>query len=280
MAEWLYAQAGQLVQVDPKLWFGLLNPTLQVPTEAFGSSIERLRKFWELSPHMMEVTAANIKAQHDFIFEAGTTYQVPSTEEEFNKLMVEEITKRVAKKFEQTGSLKEATGYDLERGIKAFDEFLKRTTTLDGAVRSVLESQITLTWTAFEILSEDLWKAIQALYPQCVTLKPHFRRLESIRETYKDLSPTSNEINAILARSELRKLSLVRNLLIHKSGKVDQQFLDGVAEISWGISDPRDQLIDIHGGRVKELLNPVIDAAQELILAVDQWMTAKKKSTP
>jgi hypothetical protein len=280
MSEWLYAYAGQITPPDSKLWLKLLNPQLHVSTEAFCSSMERLRKFWELSPHMMEVTAANIKALHDFIFEAGRTYQVPETREAFEKLMVGEITKRAEQKFKETGSLKEATGYDLERGIKAFDEFLKRTTTLDGAVRAVLESQITLSWTAFETLAEDLWNAALACHPGSATQKPYFRRLESIRETYKGLSPTSNEINAVLANPDLRKLNLVRNVLIHKAGIVDQQFLDGAADIAWNSGDTLSQLIRIDGARVKELVNPVVRSGEELIRSVDRWITAKTRGVP
>ena len=280
MSEWLYAQAGQIAPVDSGLWLKLLSPSLHAPTDAFSASVERLHKFWELSPHMMEVTAANIKAQHDFIFQAGKTYQVPATKEAFEKLMVEEIKKRAEKKFKETGSLKDAIGYDLERGIKAFDEFLKRTTTLDGAVRAVLESQITLSWTAFETLAEDLWNAALACHPGSATQKPYFRRLESIRETYKCLSPTSNEINAVLASPDLRKLNLVRNVLIHKAGIVDQQFLDGAAEIAWNSGDTLGQLIRIDGARVKELVNPMVRSGEELIRSVDRWITAKTRGRP
>jgi hypothetical protein len=238
--------------------------------------MERLREFWQLAPHMMEVTAANLLAQHEFIFEAGKTYQVPPTEEEFNKLMVEEITKRAAKKYKQTGSLKEATGYDIERGIKAFDGFLRHTTSLDGAVRAILESQITLSWSAFEALAEDLWNAALACHPGSATQKPHFRRLQSIRESYKSLSPTSNEINAVLANPDLRKLNLVRNVLIHKAGIVDQQFLDGAGEIGWNSGNNLGQLIRIDGARVKELVSPLVQSSERLIRSVDKWITGKR----
>ena len=278
MSEWSYAHAGQIPRPNRKLWLNVSNRQLHIPIEAYCSSMERLREFWQLAPHMMEVTAANLLAQHEFIFEAGKTYQVPPTEEEFNKLMVEEITKRVAKKYKQTGSLREATGYDIERGIKAFDGFLRHTTSLDGAVRAILESQITLSWTAFEALAEDLWNAALACHPGSATQKPHFRRLQSIRESYESLSPTSNEINAVLANPDLRKLNLVRNVLIHKAGIVDQQFLDGAGEIGWNSGNNLGQLIRIDGARVKELVSPLVQSSERLIRSVDKWITAKRQN--
>jgi hypothetical protein len=278
MSEWLYAQAGQIVPPDSQLWFKLLNHQLHTPTEAFCASFERLHKFWELAPHMMEITAVNIIAQYDVIFDAGKTYKPPSNEEAFKEMLGREIIARAEQKFKETGSLKEATGYDLDRGIKAFEQFVKRNTLLDGAVRAVLESQLTLSWTAFETLAEDAWKAALVCHPGCGAKSPYFRRLESIRETYRSLSPTSGEINAILSNPDLRKLNLVRNVLVHKSGIVDQQFLDGAAEIAWSVSDLHDQLIHIDGARVKELVNPVIRCGEELILAVDRWVTGKTQS--
>jgi hypothetical protein len=276
MSDWLYAQAGQIVQPDPKLWSGLLNYQLQDPTRVFCTNIERLLMFWKLSPHMMEVAAANIRAQYEVILDAGTSYQMPETPEAFDKMLATEISARAKRKYRETGSLKEATGYDIKRGVNVFDEFLRRNTSLDGAVRALLESQITLAWTAFETLSEDVWQAVQACHPQSVTTRPNFRRLESIRATYRGLLPTSENINTILSDSEIRKLNLVRNIVVHKGGIVDQEFLDQAEKIAWHVSDPLYKLIHIDGARVKELVNPAIRAGEDLIRAVDKWLAAKK----
>lgn len=279
MSEWLYAQAGQIKPLDSKLWFDLLNARLQKPTDAFDKSIIRLRKFWELAPHIMEVTAANVKALHDFIFEAGKTYQVPATEEEFNKLMISEIARRAEEKYKETGSLKEATGFDLGRGIEAFDKFLRRTTTLDEAIRALLEAQLVGAWSAFETLTEELWNATSSYFPDDFNFKPRFRRLESIRDTYKQLIPASDEINEILANNDLRKLNLVRNVLVHRAGKVDYDFLDGAEKIGWNSGEIIDRPIIINGRRVKELVNPVVKAGEDLIRALDRWITSKKAGT-
>lgn len=276
MSEWLYSQAGQIVRPDSNTWFQLLNGRLQVPTEAFCSSIERLRKFWELAPHMMEVTTININALASVVLPT-LSKSAFKTEKDFNEALAKEATERVQRKYEATGSFRQATGYDLDRALSIFENFLKRTTTLDGAVRAVLESQLTLGWTAFETLTEGLWKAAASYFPDSTVGfdNPHFRSLRAIRETYKELSPTGNEINDILGNPDLRKLSLVRNVLVHKSGIVDYTFLDGAAEIGWTVKDVIDQPIKIDGLRVKELMNPVIETARALILALDKWITAK-----
>jgi hypothetical protein len=95
LADWLHAQIGQIKLPDPQLWFKLLNHQLNGPTQAFCVSFERLRRFWELAPHMMEVTAATIIAQYDVRFDAGKTYQLPSNKEDLEKMLIKEVIARV-----------------------------------------------------------------------------------------------------------------------------------------------------------------------------------------
>jgi hypothetical protein len=197
-----------------------------------------------------------------------------------------EVITRIKSKYEETGSLKEAADYDLERGIKVFSDYVRKTTTLDYGVRAVLEAQLILAWTAFETLAEDLWKGAQELHSTSLAPQGYFRRLDSIKDAYASFSavnvtingypktPTAN-INVLFSKPDLRKLNLIRNLLVHKAGIVDQIFLSDTAKIDWIVPDQLGQPVQLDGLRVRELINPVIEAGQKLIRSVDCWMNLK-----
>lgn len=158
MSEWIYSQAGQVTRASEGLWLDLLNHELIAPARAFYSSIERLRKFWELAPHMMEVARFNISAN----LASPVLYKkhLYAGEQEFQAAIAEETRARLQKQYDETGSLK-ATGYDIDRAIEVFDKYFIKGTTFDEAVRAVLESQLSGAWTAFEVLSEDTWKGLR-----------------------------------------------------------------------------------------------------------------------
>lgn len=276
MSEWLYAQAGQIEPTDSGIWLRVVNPGLHIPTEAFCSSINRLRRFWELAPHMMELVAGNIIAQYQVILDAGRGFELPSDPKDFDEALTAEVRKRMEKKYSETGSLEEATGYNLKRSITNMERWIDTFPQIGNAIRALLESQLTLTWTAFETLSEDLWIQSVRRYHEDEK-KPRFRRLATIRESYHQLK--NPEIDAILADVGLRKLNLVRNLILHKSGKVDEEFLREASIISWDTKEFEGKVITINGAMVKELANPVIRSSQELIRAIDKWMVMRHVQT-
>lgn len=115
-----------------------------------------------------------------------------------------------------------------------------------------------------------------------------FRRLETIREAFASFVPVTATINgqfkspntdiiSILANPDLRKLNLVRNVIVHKSGIVDGEFLTEAGKIDWIVSDQENQPIQINGRRVRELVSPVVQAGESLIRAVDHWITLHKQ---
>jgi hypothetical protein len=66
-------------------------------------------------------------------------------------------------------------------------------------------------------------------------------------------------------------LNLVRNLIVHKDGKVDQEYVNR----SKNLKVPSGKLgtrIPLNGDIVVSLIKPAIDAANQLLEAVDQWM--------
>jgi hypothetical protein len=102
-----------------------------------------------------------------------------------------------------------------------------------------------------------------------------FQTLSGIRAAYSSaFSKRSEQIDAALADHSLDKLNLVRNVLLHKAGIVDDKFVKGADSLSWSILAEEEKPLPLTGQIVKELINPAFQCAEKLILAVDDWITA------
>ena len=106
-----------------------------------------------------------------------------------------------------------------------------------------------------------------------------FHTLLGIRQAYSSaFVDNSGHIDAALASNSLDRLNLVRNLITHKAGIVDYTFADRVSVISdWKIEHEIGKPLCLDGALVKGLINPVFDLATSLIVAVDDWITPKRK---
>jgi hypothetical protein len=106
-----------------------------------------------------------------------------------------------------------------------------------------------------------------------------FDKLSGIREAYSlAFSKRHTEIDNLLIGDALDKLNLVRNVILHKAGIVDQKFLDGAKAIHWNSGAQLNNALTLDGQIVKDLLSPVFTKGWELVYAVDQWITTAKDS--
>jgi hypothetical protein len=158
--------------------------------------------------------------------------------------------------------------------LERFEALVQTDSEIDKAVYATFSSQLSAIWTAFETLSADLWSTILACKPKAVGQPQQYshQSLKKLRDAFSALSPRSQEIDEILADAALRRLNLVRNVLLHRAGQIDQQFLNGAAEIHWLVADQLGQPISLDGRKVRELVNPAIDIGVSLIRAVDKWI--------
>jgi hypothetical protein len=104
-----------------------------------------------------------------------------------------------------------------------------------------------------------------------------FQTLAGLRQAYSKAFPDSGceEIDLVLADHALDKLNLVRNLLLHKAGIVDDRFLKGADSIPWDILADEEKPLPLNGGDVRDLINPAIQCGEKLVLAVDKWMQSR-----
>ena len=165
------------------------------------------------------------------------------------------------------------------------------------AVEAQLLSVILGIWTAFEVLAGDLWEQALNCHPKILAdlkgnqnrisgKKPNrkikvredarFSSLDGIRQAYSCAFPNSNAgtIDKILSSNALDTANLTRNLIVHKSAIVDAKYLDDCK--SRGVKPLPAKLgkqIMVDGHLIVSQLDPVVKCAQDLLLAVDDWVT-------
>jgi hypothetical protein len=177
-----------------------------------------------------------------------------------------------------------------------------------------LSAQVTGIWTAFEALSEDLWEATVNTHPRGLAElkgtkksgradedrsirldllqkydydvsasmgtvlkgKYSFDTLEGIRRAYADAGfEDDQKIKDIMADRALDALALVRNLIVHSGGIIDEQFLRRKADLPpEAIANVGDQM-PMDGALVEKLTKPAIQLGWDLIVAIDEWLAAR-----
>ncbi len=111
-----------------------------------------------------------------------------------------------------------------------------------------------------------------------------FSSLHGIREAYSRAFPTkakharSENLDRILAKTELDALALVRNLLVHKAGVADSVFVKESKRHAAIPKLKKNELLSLDGQQTHVLIDPVISSGVQLIKAVNQWTILTSKS--
>ena len=201
----------------------------------------------------------------------------------------EEFGNRAGKEFNKLWKgipQKEKERHFLEASKNA-DNMWSKTGLTNGALHGLLQTIIIQAWSAFEVLSEDLYK--NSIKENLTSISEFTRKeanqhflgfasRERIRNTYPFVFKSYNsEITRPLVSTDIDALALVRNVLVHKAGVIDQMFMDGSAMVpqlasfrSLGLGTE----IQITGPWVRTLVDPVIPIGYDLLNAVDSWIFA------
>lgn len=163
-----------------------------------------------------------------------------------------------------------------------FEDFAERCgPTMYGPRENLLRSVIVQSWLAFEVLSEDLWHGVMDENSTLLT-KPKqvkFRSRFWIRTTYTDTFTADNAaLIAVLADTAIDALALVRNVIVHKAGNADRDFLTGCQTTpslsSFSNLNPKDPIF-VDGVVFRSIVADGLTAGYELIVAVDAWLRAR-----
>jgi hypothetical protein len=83
-------------------------------------------------------------------------------------------------------------------------------------------------------------------------------------------------IDAALSNRALDALSAVRNLIVHKAGRADQEYIDQQKDAPTAPGLELNKTLAVDGELVRSLVLPVIMCSKELITSVNNWVKATK----
>lgn len=154
-----------------------------------------------------------------------------------------------------------------------------------GIYESVLKTIVIQSWGAFEALTRMLWdRCIESsngamVRPTDKEWKSNrlgFGSRSGIRRTFDFGFRTDNaDIRAALTTSVIDPLAVLRNVLIHHAGKVDQSFKDdsdGMPILATYRAQNLNSPISIDGILVFSVVDPALNSGYSLIRAVDTWL--------
>jgi hypothetical protein len=100
-----------------------------------------------------------------------------------------------------------------------------------------------------------------------------FTKLASVREAYSSaFDHKSSRIDAALGSNSLDALSAMRNVLVHKAGRADDEYVKRCAYLPTLPKTPKSQPILLNGKIIVGLIRPCLENARNLMTAVDDWI--------
>jgi hypothetical protein len=103
----------------------------------------------------------------------------------------------------------------------------------------------------------------------------HFDSLADARKAYSDAFAKDNlKILAAINDPSLDALSAVRNVIVHNGGIADQRFAEKKSYLPASVARSVGEPILLDGEIVASLVEPVMRAAADLVVAADEWITA------
>jgi hypothetical protein len=114
-------------------------------------------------------------------------------------------------------------------------------------------------------LSKDMGNILKSRY--------EFSKMSSLREAYALAFAKDRDsvINAVIDPC-LDALNGVRNVIVHKAGKVDERFRKSVpGDPRFAVMKDDDELL-LDGALVESLISPAVKVAVDLIKSVDDWL--------
>lgn len=98
-----------------------------------------------------------------------------------------------------------------------------------------------------------------------------FTRLSSAREAYlRAFSKKASRVETAIKSDSLEALSVVRNVLLHRAGEADDEYVKHQARLKLPIA-AKGEKIKLDGQNTAALIKPAIASSKSLMIAVDDW---------
>jgi len=168
MADWLYEEAGNIIRPDRQLCDEIKAELLHVPAQAFIENVGRIRAFWALYPHVVDLASINVRHMVQTVYAlTGRPFlnEQEMADAQFLQSVTDEANRRITERVKTAGSIEAAAGYSFARGLRGFGELLRLNPGMDEAISATFSAQVTSAWTAVETLASDLWGGSDKLPP-------------------------------------------------------------------------------------------------------------------
>lgn len=157
-------------------------------------------------------------------------------------------------------------------------------TTGELALQNSLKSIIIQSWTAVEVLIEDLLTEAINDYPHTFThfnISDHsFRSRNAFRKAYgKAFSVDFVCIRSATKNEYINALALLRNVIVHKASKADEGFLlpaKQIGSLSQFHHINQNDAVDPDGETVRLVVDGAFLASYNLIESVSAWLNTHK----
>lgn len=172
----------------------------------------------------------------------------------------------------------------------------------ENSLRGLYEAVIILAWSTFETVAEDLWESAVNARPSKLasgkvetndlkrfrfdvrnklgtilkrSSEHSLRSLAGIREAYiATFKDKGEKIRSILCNCQLQYTAAVRNVLIHKGGRIDEEYLEQVAKVPGAFRAEVGTRLPIDGQTTYERAEAVLAGSAALLKATRAWILA------
>ena len=157
------------------------------------------------------------------------------------------------------------------------------TDNLTDSLHGLVQTMIIQAWTAFEVMVEKLWNAAVKERPRLVAAMSNkergrfgFRSRERIRMSYQNtFKVKAHTIHRELASRSIDMLALMRCVLVHSAGVIDDWFIKdsaSIPEASSFVALGVGAKISFTGGLARSLIDSVTPVGYDLIQCIDNWL--------
>ena len=260
------------------------SPAVMKISEVYRSNMDRVRNLGRLPIFLTAAVSLNEAFRVAALYEAGFKLGDPRVtlgHSQFDESAWNSVNaKRIEKTLAHIQGMRNPNSQI--RGIGAYGLQIMASGNNPGVpdgLKAILFGMIVDSWTAFEVLSEDLFTALQILKPGLVmgSKAVGFRSRGRIRDSYKKWVKDP-AIDAALRDKAIDAIALLRNVLVHASGVADDDFVVGVKttpllNVYSSLNDGDE--VKVYGDVVKLILDNYIEAALSFLTAVDNWMVGQ-----